>query len=64
MPRSGHASILYKGHLFVHAGIHDITKEVDDLCTFDFEKGEWKQMFKERRDEKMKLPYEDAQSQS
>ena len=41
MPRSGHSSDVYDGYLVVFGGIIDVTKELNDLSIFSFEKNEW-----------------------
>jgi hypothetical protein len=41
LPRSGHSSDVYDGYLVVFGGIFDVTKELNDLSIFSFEKNEW-----------------------
>ena len=36
MSRSGHTAFIYKNRMAVYGGIHEITKELDDLCLLDF----------------------------
>jgi len=36
-PRSGHSSTIFKGKMFIFGGILELTKELNELLTFDFE---------------------------
>ena len=35
-PRSGHSCNIYKDKLIIFGGIQEITKELDDLISYDF----------------------------
>jgi len=45
-PRSGHSACVFDHHMIIFAGIHEITKELDDLACFSFASGKWDHMFK------------------
>lgn len=34
-PRSGHSSTIYKGQMFIFGGILELTKELNELLSFD-----------------------------
>jgi N-acetylneuraminic acid mutarotase len=44
--RYGHSSATYNGHLIVFGGIHEITKELNDLYIFNFQTNQWRRLFK------------------
>jgi hypothetical protein len=36
LPRSGHSAFCFKEQFIcIHGGIHDVTKEMDDVCLFN-----------------------------
>ena len=39
--RSGHTSDVYNGHLVLLGGIKEVTKELNDLSVFSFDKKAW-----------------------
>lgn len=39
--RSGHTTEIYRGYLVLFGGIHDVTKELNDLQLFNFKTNEW-----------------------
>jgi hypothetical protein len=39
--RSGHTSDVYNGHLVLFGGIKEVTKELNDLSVFSFDKKAW-----------------------
>ena len=39
--RSGHSSDVHEGHLVLFGGIYDVTKEMNDINLYSFEKNEW-----------------------
>ena len=39
--RSGHTSDVYNGYLVLFGGIKEVTKELNDLSVFSFEKNVW-----------------------
>ena len=45
--RSGHSACLYNDIMIVFGGIHEVTKELNDLCAFDFKQNKWVQFFEE-----------------
>lgn len=45
--RSGHSSEIYGDYLIIFAGIHEVTKELDDLAVYSFKKQKWIHLFKE-----------------
>ena len=47
MPRSGHSACIYKDFLIVFGGIHEVTKELDDMVVYDFKNRRWIQFFEE-----------------
>lgn len=36
LPRSGHSSAIYNGHLLVFGGILEVTRELNDMWLFNF----------------------------
>lgn len=34
-PRSGHSAVVYKNQIYIFGGIFEITKELNDLWTYD-----------------------------
>lgn len=46
-PRSGHSACLYKDMMIVFGGIHEVTKELDDMFLFDFRNRRWILFFEE-----------------
>jgi N-acetylneuraminic acid mutarotase len=53
--RYGHSSATYNGHLIVFGGIHEITKELNDLYIFNFKTNFWKRLFKSQDDDSIDL---------
>lgn len=48
MERSGHSCEVYDGkYLLVFGGIYEITKELNDMHFFDFNKRQWITIFEE-----------------
>ena len=45
--RSGHSACLYRDYMVVFGGIHEVTKELNDLCLFDLKSLKWVQFFEE-----------------
>ena len=45
--RSGHSACVYKGHMVIFAGIHEVTKELDDLAVYSFKNKSWTHLFKD-----------------
>ena len=45
--RSGHSCEVYGDYMIVFAGIHEITKELDDMAVYGFQKQKWIHLFKE-----------------
>ena len=45
--RSGHSACLFKDFMIVFAGIHEVTKELDDMVLFNFKTLKWITIFKE-----------------
>ena len=43
-PRSGHSSVVYKNVLLVFGGMNEITKESNELFSFNFSKRNWNQI--------------------
>lgn len=43
--RTGHSMCIYKGHILVFGGIHEITKELNDCWAFDLQGGAWRRLF-------------------
>lgn len=38
MPRSGHTAVINGNKMFIFGGIFELTKELNDMCVFDFDK--------------------------
>ena len=53
--RSGHSSEVYGDFLIVFAGIHEVTKELDDMAAYSFTKQKWIHLFKEPVPQKKEL---------
>ena len=47
MQRSGHSACIYKDMMVVFGGIHEITKELDDMVMYDFRNKRWIVFFEE-----------------
>ena len=47
LARSGHSACLYKEFMLIFGGIHEVTKELDDMHIFDFKNKRWIQFFEE-----------------
>ena len=45
--RSGHSACIYRDYMIVFGGIHEVTKELDDMVLFDFVNKRWIQFFEE-----------------
>jgi len=45
--RSGHSACIYDDHMIVFAGIHEVTKELDDMAAYSFKNKKWTHLFKE-----------------
>lgn len=45
MSRTGHSMCVYKGHILIFGGIHEITKEMNDCFIFDLQKHLWRRLF-------------------
>jgi N-acetylneuraminic acid mutarotase len=41
LARSGHSCTLYKDFMLVFGGIHEVTKELDDMIIYDFKNRRW-----------------------
>ena len=37
VPRSGHSTVVYGNKMYIFGGILELTKELNDLCVFNFE---------------------------
>jgi len=46
-PRSGHSCNVYKDYMIIFAGIHEVTKELDDMAAYCFSTGKWIHLFNE-----------------
>ena len=46
-PRSGHSACLYKDMMLIFGGMHEVTKELDDMYLFDFRNKRWILFFDE-----------------
>ena len=44
--RSGHSACIYKDYMVVFAGIHEVTKELDDMSAYCFKTNKWIHLFK------------------
>jgi len=42
-PRCGHTAVVANGKMYVFGGILELTKELNDLCIFDFATAKWEQ---------------------
>jgi hypothetical protein len=47
LTRSGHSSSVYKNFMIVFGGIHELTKELNDLQAYDFNNNQWFSIFEE-----------------
>jgi hypothetical protein len=47
LPRSGHSAIIYKEMMVIFGGIHEVTKELDDMIVFDIKNKRWVIFFDE-----------------
>jgi hypothetical protein len=47
LTRSGHSASIYKEFMVIFGGIHEVTKELDDLYIFDFKNKRWIELFEE-----------------
>lgn len=45
--RSGHSACVYKHFMLIFAGIHEITRELDDMAAYDLKENKWIHLFKE-----------------
>jgi len=45
--RSGHSACVYEHHMIIFAGIHEITKEQEDMAAYSFKTKKWTHMFKD-----------------
>jgi len=45
--RSGHSACVYDGNMLIFAGIHEVTKELNDLAVYNFGSKKWVHMFNE-----------------
>jgi hypothetical protein len=45
--RSGHSACAYNDYMILFGGIHEVTKELDDMIAFSFKKNHWIILFKE-----------------
>lgn len=43
--RSGHCAAVFKNYMIVQGGMKEVTKELNDLHVFDFEKEQWLCLF-------------------
>lgn len=41
LARSGHSAAVYKDFMLVFGGIHEVTKELDDMLIYDFKNNWW-----------------------
>eukprot|EP00347_Sterkiella_histriomuscorum_P006674 403351868 len=48
LPRSGHTASLYKDQMVIFGGIHEVTKELDDMMVFDIKSRKWVSFFEEQ----------------
>lgn len=44
--RSGHSAVVHGDNMIIFAGIHEITKELDDMACYNFTTKQWTHMFK------------------
>lgn len=47
LPRSGHSACMYKDMMLIFGGIHEVTKELNDMYLFDFRNRRWIVFFEE-----------------
>lgn len=47
LPRSGHSATLYKDMMLIFGGIHEVTRELDDMHILDFRSRRWVTLFEE-----------------
>lgn len=40
-PRSGHSACIFKDKMYIFGGILELTKELNEMCIFDFKKGQF-----------------------
>lgn len=45
--RSGHTASIYNDKMIVFGGIHEVTKELNDMVLFDFKTSKWSVLFEE-----------------
>lgn len=45
--RSGHSACVFQDYMIICAGIHEVTKELDDLAAYSFKNKKWIHMFKD-----------------
>jgi hypothetical protein len=48
--------LIYKDKLIIFAGIYEITKELNDMCYFDFKTEKWAILFEEALSPKKASP--------
>jgi N-acetylneuraminic acid mutarotase len=46
LSRSGHSVCVYENHMIVFGGIHEITKELDDMFAYSFRDQKWVSLYK------------------
>ena len=47
IPRSGHSACIVRDQMMIFGGILEVTKELDDMHTFDFKSKRWVSLFEE-----------------
>ena len=62
LPRSGHSACVYEDWMLIFGGIHEITKELEDMAVYNFKTQEWIHFFKTAQDKAMKKQIEESQS--
>ena len=55
MKRSGHSAIIYKNFMVIFGGIHELTQELNDMHTFDFNNSQWTALATEIENQSPKL---------
>jgi len=45
--RSGHSACIFQDHMIIFAGIHEVTKELDDMAAYSFKQNRWFHLFRE-----------------
>ena len=45
--RSGHSACIFEDHMVIFAGIHEVTKELDDMAAYSFKDNKWLHLFSE-----------------